>query len=82
MMKEMLGILLFPLVGADMIDYNGENRYYGETVREKLFKKPYRQRLKSLCGFALLVCICKFSRFKEITNSGKSMTPMLFPSDR
>ena len=27
---------------ADMVDYDGENRYYGEGIRELLFAKPYR----------------------------------------
>ena len=35
--------VLFLSTYADMVDYDGENRYYGETVRELLFKKPYRK---------------------------------------
>ena len=27
---------------SDMVDYDGENRYYGEGIREQLFAKPYR----------------------------------------
>ena len=27
---------------ADMVDYDGENRYYGEAIREALFKRPYK----------------------------------------
>ena len=39
----MLSILFLPGLFADMVDYDGENRYYGETIRELLFKKPYRK---------------------------------------
>ena len=45
---KMLRIILLPLVSADMIDYEGENRYYGETVRDILFRKPYRERLLTI----------------------------------
>ena len=39
----MLNLLFLPGLIADMVDYDGENRYYGETIRELLFKKPYRK---------------------------------------
>lgn len=37
-------MILFGLLSiclADMVDYGGENRYYGEAIREALFKRPY-----------------------------------------
>ena len=57
---------------SDMVDYDGENRYYGEGIREKLFAKPYRNWLTFDHEFYCII----FNRLKETIVLDKCTTLM------
>ena len=60
-----------------MVDYDGENRYYGEGIREKLFAKPYRNWLTFDHEFYCII----FNRLKETIVLDKCTTLMWYHLD-